>query len=195
MKPLHLLFDDFNARYWGGRLRKPRIRRGALPVNGRWVPRDREIWIDTECPHEDVPGVLLHEMCHVAGVRYHGRRFMAELERLAGLGEPLATKELRLLSDPETRPRSAPRPTRKAVEHEMLGILVQFPYDLSRLTWIRARWLLGHYRFGLFTRTFTRECPWARRMWWRMYRAEVARRAASHSTVIQQDKPDHAGTP
>jgi hypothetical protein len=113
-RELQALFDQFNARYFGGRL--PRVR---LRGNGRWREnrhlghhriRDGSIVLRKDLPARMVRQGLLHEMVHLKLCRLpsakptepnldgHGTAFVRELRRLARRGAPgMGDQHLRYL--------------------------------------------------------------------------------------------------
>jgi hypothetical protein len=178
VKPLHLMFADFNARYWNGRLPKYRVRRRYLVgIHARWLSKERLILIDRTLDPYDVPRILLHEMCHVRVGAGHGRRFLGELKRIAELGEPLAAEEFRLMSDKEERPRPYPKPTYRAVQRAIAEVLTKPDLtDVIRGGWRLWRPFLAECHFGLSARYFDRYCPWARNTYYQMLGEEVEKR-------------------
>ncbi len=85
------LFDELNRKYWRGRLPRYRvIQRATLHgLQGRCNNARRTILLAPHPSPEPLRLTLLHEMCHI-GTPYHGRRFQANLERLACQGEAWA---------------------------------------------------------------------------------------------------------
>ena len=81
------LFDEFNARYWHGRLLRYRVLRGHHDgALGLCVDATRTIMLDHTLTGEDLELVLLHEMAHI-GER--GRRAWPAVQ--AGGAPPAAT--------------------------------------------------------------------------------------------------------
>src|SRR5438552_18817858 len=91
--PLQTLFDEFNRRYWNGRLPRYSVRRQSKIKDGElegWAFCDHHkerIIIKSSLEGDVLREVLLHEMVHV---RYpdeaHGPKFARELRRLAARG-------------------------------------------------------------------------------------------------------------
>ncbi len=91
---LQTLFDEFNRRYWKGRLprylvrRQSKIKDGDLEGLGVCNHQKKRIVIKSSLEEDVLREVLLHEMVHV---RFpdedHGPKFTRELRRLAARGE------------------------------------------------------------------------------------------------------------
>lgn len=91
------LFDEFNRRYWRGRLPRYRVLRVQFLTShlaGRCNDTRHLISLSRHLTGDDLRRMLLHEMCHI-GPRGggHGHEFQRRLKRLGGLGEPLALVE------------------------------------------------------------------------------------------------------
>lgn len=91
---LRKIFEDFNGKYFGGKLPQYRIHVKRLhTAAGRIVPRRRLIEVgiyESQVQKE----TLLHEMVHAAADRVgHGKRFIAEIKRLRQIGAPLGETE------------------------------------------------------------------------------------------------------
>ena len=80
------LFDEFNARYFRGRLPRYRVRFDDFSLErlgwqGEVLPERRVIRIRKQLPKgTNLERVLLHEMCHIDCFG-HGAQFRARLRR------------------------------------------------------------------------------------------------------------------
>ena len=172
-RDLARLFDDFNARVWGGRLPKYRIRRPrGRPRSQRGLCRTktRTLFAYAHVPDAEAPGTLLHEMCHIVASGHHGPRFMAELRRAADvIGEEWARNEVRLMEGGH--------------KHRLPSIRQQMRnwafsvYDPATLPgWREARLLLAHTR-GLTVTEFFKRCPRGRDLWRHTREAAIREKA------------------
>jgi hypothetical protein len=84
---LHKLFEDFNVKYFGGRLPPYKIVRNAI-VGARCERRQRRIIFGHDVSSTDIPAILIHEMTHAATTDRHGRTFNRKLNELKKLGAP-----------------------------------------------------------------------------------------------------------
>jgi hypothetical protein len=119
------LLLEYSDRYFAGRLSDYRVRnRRTSHLCGHWDRRRKLITIDLRrCPDGDeLRQTLLHEMAHVtaksdtrASDGGHGPHFLAELARVAALGEPMAELERQKYADTE----SLYRPTFSSVRNEI----------------------------------------------------------------------------
>lgn len=85
------LFDDYNRRYFSGRLPAYRILLSdqfGNGLHGLCRKRQREIHLGTRLSGNDLKSVLLHEMAHAAAPNGHGSQWLAEMSRLAQMGAP-----------------------------------------------------------------------------------------------------------
>jgi hypothetical protein len=102
MKSLPELFDEYNERFWGGRLPKYQIKLFKdLLKDGYCLSEDRTIFIREGLDDEKTRRVLLHEMCHHK-TPYHGKKFMAQFEHLAEMGETWVIDEIELYKNSPT---------------------------------------------------------------------------------------------
>jgi hypothetical protein len=103
------LFDEFNARYWHGRLPRYQVLRGHHDGGLGWcVDATRTIMLDHTLTGEALELVLLHEMAHIgSAAAAHGPQFKQEVRRLVRLGAPA-----RLLDDLERYNSREPDPGR-----------------------------------------------------------------------------------
>ncbi len=95
---LNRLFDDFNRRYFGGRLRKRAVRwfsgnaRVSCQHLGLCTPR--AIYIARHLTPERAAQTLVHEMCHIGVGKGHGPRWRARMISAKDLGAPVNPTEL-----------------------------------------------------------------------------------------------------
>jgi hypothetical protein len=140
-RPLAALYAELNRTFFAGRLPRVRVRRvrdwresgRSRPRNSRarltayvealareplgttWFRGAEPVEILVESSSSGLEReTLLHEMIHVAlgPAEAHGRRFVAELRRLAGLGESWASRAADLYANALEQP---------GIEHEGLG--------------------------------------------------------------------------
>ena len=90
---LRNIFEDFNSKYFGGKLPQYRIRVKRLHPAGRILPNRRLIEVGTY-ESQIQKETLLHEMVHAAAGLGHGKRFLAEMQRLRQIGAPFGEAEL-----------------------------------------------------------------------------------------------------
>ena len=146
------LFDDYNRKYFWGRL--PRYRVRSVPYDGGqdwfgvygYCDRvHRIIFIRENLPIRIVPDrehhtfrreptsvdqTLLHEMCHIRGGTHYSRKFRMELRRQM----KLIRKQLDELASEQ------PRPDFHVVVLRLAG-QAGFENDfLRRVPWLRAAW-------------------------------------------------------
>jgi hypothetical protein len=93
MANLNCLFDEANQRWFGGKLRRRKVRWSSFPhkqhgQRGLYDIKRRTIYIRRGLPIEDLLPVLLHEMCHI-GCHHHGKQFVAKMARLKSMGAPI----------------------------------------------------------------------------------------------------------
>ena len=83
------LFDQYNNRYWRGRLPRYKVLVTDRYTGGRCEKRQRMIYINPSTPAV-VSRTLLHEMAHAA-VRGNGHNkvWLNEVKRIVRLGAPL----------------------------------------------------------------------------------------------------------
>jgi hypothetical protein len=148
-------FQEFNDRYFGGRLRKVRVRfkaAGRPPLrpggSGHYDSSSRTIFIART--ESQILETLLHEMCHI-GEPHHGTKFRAKLLHLRSLGASVAA------ADCEPRLRG---PAEFHIRHAIDDLFLQAP----TLTWPRARKLLA-WDLGLRPKELEIRAPWARGVW------------------------------
>ena len=187
--PLHRLFSELNAEFWKGRLPTYRVRRRRLPALEGWCDVERRvITIDPRrVSPDDVRKTLLHEMCHAAtrGGGGHGKRFLAELARLAAAGEKWAEEERQIYADPARRIRA----TRHSIREHLEDLLrVDKPGEIE---WRRARAYTAHW-FGMSQPEFSERFPWARAFFLRKQRAEIADREQERALDerLKQEHPE-----
>ena len=85
------LFDKYNVRFFGGRLPKYRVLRSDRFIageHGLCRKKQREIHLGTALKGARLREVLLHEMAHAAVGGSHGKKWLAEMLRLAKMGAP-----------------------------------------------------------------------------------------------------------
>jgi hypothetical protein len=155
------LFDEYNAKYFGGRLPRYRVRFvdfsivNRLGWEGECFPDRRLIQIRKQLPKGTNTGrVLLHEMCHI-GSFGHGRRFRDRLRRLADQGVAWAADEIAMYEAAPTWNQEManlrgrldeaagmnPRPTFTILVTSLAADLGMSPSRLRRAApWVRAAW-------------------------------------------------------
>lgn len=99
-KQLRVLFQQFNAQYFCGRLPPYAIRavtripsRIHLDPCGR-IRRKRRLIEIARGPDDEVTSTLLHEMAHAATTSGHGMTWKREMIRLREEGAPLVSPDL-----------------------------------------------------------------------------------------------------
>ncbi len=171
------VFDEFNRRYWRGRLPKYRVIRRAQVLGralGRCYNLTQTILLRKDLSDEDVRLTLLHEMCHIGpDVRgdVHGPRFRRKLHRLVRLGEPKMLEDIERYDGTATEREIArlkaegklggPEiPWRSDVWSHLDAFALERPF----LRWATVRRVLaGEYR--MTPAHFQRRAPWAEREW------------------------------
>lgn len=171
------LFDEYNRRYWRGRLPRYRVIRRALPPDllGRCSDARRTILLQKDLEPERMRLTLLHEMCHIGAVGPgfdHGPRFLRKVRRLVQLGESKLLEE-----DVERYDGTAVTKyieAQKAAGHKVPEIpwredlaseLDAFAFsDFWRRRWATmARALAEQYH--MTAAQLNRAAPWAERRW------------------------------
>jgi len=123
-KRYQALFDEFNARYFHGRLPPYRIR-VVEHIPGRQGPaglhqRTHTRILIRRSDDDDMIVTLLHEMAHAATVDNHNNRWRTEMQRLRQAGAPIPDGEL----------RTPTRMTKQFIENEATELLSD-----GRLNW------------------------------------------------------------
>lgn len=80
------IFEDFNRRFFRGRLPRYRVRRRRLKSGGFCNDDLRLIVVAAHLAGDELDQVLLHEMCH-HGIPGHGATFHARLQRVVDAAE------------------------------------------------------------------------------------------------------------
>ena len=170
------LFDDYNRKYFWGRL--PRYRVRSVPYDGGqdwfgvygYCDRvHRIIFIRENLPIRIVPDrehhtfrreptsvdqTLLHEMCHIRGGTHYSRKFRMELRRLAAAGETWAAKE----ADKFDRLPSWNRQM-KLIRKQLDELASEQPRPDFHVVVLRLAGQAG------FENDFLRRVPWLRAAW------------------------------
>ena len=102
---LQAWFEQFRHRFFGGRLSKWRIAIGSgqdpdiVDESGYSDAKSKTLYIAERALYsgKEAKTTLLHEMCHAAVGRWHGKRFQAETARLKKEGAPIVEPELKNL--------------------------------------------------------------------------------------------------
>jgi hypothetical protein len=168
------LFDEFNRRYWRGRLPRYRVIRWRFKneLLGRCDNKRRTILLRSDLRGETLRLTLLHEMCHIGkGRGYdHGPVFLRKAHRLVKLGESKLIEDIeqydgtavsRYIEKCRSEGRTIPEiPFRQAVIDD-LDSLAQTEYQRR---WPKVvSWLAKQYRMS--PSKFRRVAPWAEREW------------------------------
>jgi hypothetical protein len=97
-KQLRAWFDEYNSRYFKGKLKRPAIvikdlegELGRYDLEAKRITVSRRIVSRPELARR----VLIHEMAHLVSLGHKGR-YLSVLDRLKNLGEEWAEKELAL---------------------------------------------------------------------------------------------------
>lgn len=167
---LNRLFADFNGRYFGGRLRRYRLRFGVRRMKGSATPPLGYC----ESPllqitiHPKLAGdtarlieVLLHEMAHAATAAEapsHGIGFRKEMLRLRRRGAPVDRNDAPIEDDFPPDAIIEIRLTKKYVRAMADDALVTVP-DATLVG--LARWF-AHEELGVSIRSMQRRYPWIR---------------------------------
>jgi hypothetical protein len=154
------LFDEYNAKYFGGRLPRYRVRfvefsLDRLGWEGECLPKRRLIRIREQLPKgTNLERVLLHEMCHIGNLG-HGPRFRDQLRRLSNRGVAWAADEIAMYEAAPTWNQEManlrgrldeaagmnPRPTFTKLVASLAADLGMSPSRLRRAApWLRAAW-------------------------------------------------------
>lgn len=146
------VFEDWNQRYFEGRLSEYRIViRPSLPSNGFFDRKRRRIILRNEFDQR----VLLHEMAHQVS-DYHGLKFMGELKRLIDLGAPGMQEEYDSLKKSMRAPGSEIAET---IETVALDTALN-----PRMTWADVRRYVAR-EMGMTAASLDRKYPWAKATW------------------------------
>ena len=171
--PFQRLFDDFNARYFDGRLPSYRVRVlrrvSDLGHAGLITRRERRMDLLDTGDTRAMTATLLHEMAHAATNDNHGPRWRGEMARLQALGAPIQPADL----DPRLPITKA---FVRSVALDALGVE-------PTLTWGRfMRWFAQEH-LALPSREATR------RFWWMRSAFADARRENKRLTDAASHKP------
>ena len=154
--PLKPLFNEFNRKFFDGKLPFYRVIRASLPgaMSGDCNWLSRTIRISSSLNGEDLRRTLLHEMCHHnrAG-RHDGKRFLTNLRRLADMGERWAEDEIQAC-------RKQSRPLISLIR-EMIQDEAQ---SEPNLPWKEVKKRIA-YESALTLLELSKRAPWARRLW------------------------------
>lgn len=128
------MFEKFNRKYFGGRLPDYRVV-VSRKYGGHGLCRkdQREIHLNSGLRGRLLERVLLHEMCHAAAHVGHGRKWQAEMLRIAELEAPVK-REVCDYQNPDKR-------------EGMVAILAQFEdfgFEMSDVRWSEARLRIGY---------------------------------------------------
>ncbi len=172
------LFDEFNRRYWRGRLPTYRvIRRATIPGSrlGSCSNTSRTILLHRVLEGDELRLILLHEMCHIGpdSGYAHGPRFLRKLRRLVRLGAP---KRLQLKEHIEAYDLGTADKWKFARYNEdgqvivssfrsaLWNGLVSFAMDDPYERWAKVSWELAS-QCRMSPAQFQRAAPWAKREW------------------------------
>jgi hypothetical protein len=133
---LQKLFEEYNRRYWQGRLPVYRVRIDTSHRGAQCDRDERVIWMSLDCDHPRI--ILLHEMAHASprrGSSGHGRVWQSEVERVVQLGAPAGlAKELACYRDKRAL----------FTERAIVGECEDVAFE-TKLTW---RQVLKHLEFS-----------------------------------------------
>lgn len=155
------LFEEFNARFFHGRLPRYRVRESRTHRGGHFGTCNspsKTILLQPQLSQPLLRRTLLHEMCHI-GTPSHGSRFRAKLLRLATMGEAWATEEAQLYAN----------------KTPWLRELSQHTRDLAASCpdWSVTQALSALAREYSFSRAeLLRKAPWVRTLWCREARQQ-----------------------
>lgn len=178
------LFDEFNRKYWRGRLPRYRvIFRNKIGDDflGMCNSHAKTILLKKSLVGDDLRLTLLHEMCHIGGSyggNGHGPAFLRKLRRLVRLGETKLVEEDIERYDGTATEREIAK-LRTAGES---GVVTSFPdrvfddlYSASQNPWASRRrwptvrrWLAIEHKIS--EARLQRACPWAEGEWRRLSR-------------------------
>lgn len=168
-RSLHRLFAELNALFWNGTLPQYSVRRGFTPgAHGQCDRQRRRITIDPgkHASDEDFRQTLLHEMCHIRAPG-HGKRFQAELGRLAAFGEAGAVKEREMYAHFSTDLRSE-------IEEQIAAFVWECAAPrLRSLSWRDARAVVAG-RMEISPNALSASCPRAHEMFLKSLSARLS---------------------
>jgi len=151
---LQRAYEDFNDRYFGGKLPRYRVevvdRVSSARESGEVNRRAKLIRIQRNLLNV-MRETLIHEMAHVRTNDFHGPRWKAEVQRLLQLGAPISPDEL----------SRAPAVTREMVAGVASNLLCDRPGASFRdfVCWIADQHLCMSPAQAL------RRFPWIRRVY------------------------------
>ena len=157
-KRYQALFDEFNARYFHGRLPPYRIL-VVEHIPGRGGPsglhqRTHKRILIRHSDDDDTIVTLLHEMAHAATVDKHNNRWRTEMQRLRQAGAPIPDGEL----------RTPTRMTKQFIEHKATEVLLSD----DRLNWTLHQFVRGLVSQGEVAAhsqaALLRQYPWVSRV-------------------------------
>jgi hypothetical protein len=169
LQRLGRLFDEMNRKYFGGRLKKRRVRWATWNSSQRkGLCTSKAIYIQRGLEPDEVMATLLHEMCHIITGSGHGKRFRAVISRLDAQGAPIDKTDL--------LPGIFP--------HLVLPMTIDdIAIEPAFSTWRHVRRYLGR-DLHMSGAAVERKYPWARKRWARQ-RAEL-RADERHIEALRQ---------
>ena len=179
------LFDEFNARYFHGRLPPYRIL-VVEHIPGRWGPvglhqrPPKRILIRRS--DDDVMIVsLLHEMAHAATVDNHNTRWRTAMQRLRQAGAPIPDEEL----------RAPTRMTQQFIESQATAVL----RSDARVNWTLRQFVCGLVLQGEVAQSqaaLLRQYPWVSRVF-RDTKKRVCKERQAREALRQRLQTGKAG--
>jgi len=166
-RQLRKLFQEFNQRYFGGRLPAYRIRVvdhiSWLGTEGRCLKKRKLIQVQRAIPEDRAASLLLHEMTHAATNGDHGMPWKREMIRLREAGAPLDGPDATVSLDDWDGVRVSQAHFRGAVQ-DVLG-------DCPECTLSQAiRHFISTYGGPETISLFLKRYPWARDVYRRLKR-------------------------
>jgi SprT-like family len=184
-KDLRKLFQEFNTKYFQGRLPaySIRVRRSMTSwgETGRCLKRSRIIEIQAGQSDEDAANTLLHEMAHAKTGAAHGMMWKKEMIRLREAGAPLRHHDSKITIDDWDGTRVS-RTHFRAVAQDQL---IDSPdWTLSQA----VKWFIRNEGGGSTIAGFLKRYPWVRAEFSRLKRAraEEERRIAELRAILRK---------
>jgi hypothetical protein len=155
---LQCQFEDFNARYFGGKLPHYKVQLVGqitkLGESGSISMRKRVLRVSGFLSDAEIISTLLHEMAHAAVMGGHTRKWFDEMERIRSEGAPISGLDVAHLAIGPLKPLSRASLVRLAKE-----ALCEEPHMTE---WEIARWIVQRYDYANSPTAFFRKYRWAR---------------------------------
>jgi hypothetical protein len=173
-----MLFDDFNRKYFRGRLRSVGLRyvNSAPERSGKYCPASRTIHISRKLTIEEIPGVLLHEMCHI-GTKGHGKQWRERINQLLAMGAPVDAED------------AHPHPDNYVTRKKVRQAVTYYTSIMIGAKFSQVADNVADY-FAMTRKEFRDIAPWARQFWMKERKRCAESKAALELSAHYQKQMD-----